>query len=118
MKLQKNTSGRDTLKFWILYVMKYLGDSIRKTSLVAEIERTILLAGNGQEVVIPEAVQTLYKEDLNMVRLSTHLSMLPDIVKNYGEATGTQIKVTNVRTVCQAMKFLVLKDCVQSYTDC
>jgi len=30
--------------------------------------------------------------------------MLPDIIKSYGEATGTPIKkVTNVRTVCQAM---------------
>jgi len=43
-------------------------------------------------------------EDLNIVRLSTHLSMLPDIIKSYGEATGTPIKkFTNVRTVCQAM---------------
>ena len=73
-------------------------------SVVAEIEQSILSAGNGQEVIIPEAVQTLYKEDLNMVRLSTHLRMLPDIIKSYGEATGTPIKkVTNVRTVCQAM---------------
>ena len=71
-------------------------------SLVAEIEQIILSAGNGQEVVIPEAVRTVYKEDLNMTRLATHLNMLPDIIKSYGEITGTPIKkVTNVRTVCQ-----------------
>ena len=73
-------------------------------SLVAEIEQIILSAGNGQEVVIPEAIRTAYKEDLNMTRLATHLSMLPDIIKSYGETTGTPIKkVTNVRTVCQAL---------------
>jgi hypothetical protein len=72
-------------------------------SLVAEIEQTILSAGNGQEVVIPEAVRTAYK-DLNMTRLSTHLCMLPDIIKSYGETSGTPIKkITNVRTVCQAL---------------
>ena len=71
--------------------------------MVAEIEQTILSAGNGQDVVIPEAIRTVYK-DLNMARLSTHLSMLPNIIKNYGEAIGTPIKkVTNVHTVCQAM---------------
>ena len=73
-------------------------------SVVAEIEQTILSAGNGQEVIIPEAVRSLCKVDLNMVRLSNHLSMRPDIIKSYGEATGTPIKkVTSVRTVCQAM---------------
>ena len=72
-------------------------------SLVVEIEQTMLSAGNGQEVVIPEAVQTLYKEDLNMGRLSTHLRMLPDIIKSYGETTGTPVKVINIHTVCQAM---------------
>ena len=71
-------------------------------SLVAEFEQTILSTGNGREVVIPEVVQTLYKEDLNMGRLSTHLRMLPDIIKGYGETTGTPIKkVTNIRIVCQ-----------------
>ena len=60
-------------------------------SIVAEIEQTILSAGNGEEFVIPEVVQTLYKEDLNIVRLSTHLKMLPDIVMSYSEATGTPI---------------------------
>ncbi len=67
--------------------------------LIAEIEQIILSAGNGQEVVIPEAVRTAYKEDLNMTRLSTHLYMLPDIIKSYDETSRTPIKVTNVRSV-------------------
>lgn len=73
-------------------------------SLVADFEQAILLAGNGQEVVIPEDIKELYKDDLNIARLTTHLQMLPDIIKSYGESTGTPIKnITNVRTVCQAI---------------
>ena len=72
-------------------------------SLVAKIEQIILSAGNGQEVVIPEAIHTVYK-DLNMTRLAIHLSMLPDIIKSYRETTRTPIKkVTNVCTVCRAL---------------
>ena len=72
-------------------------------TIVAEIEM-ILAAGNGQEFTMPETIQTLYKGDFQTIRLSTHLNMLPDIIKRHGELTGNQIKkVTNVRTVCQAM---------------
>lgn len=72
--------------------------------MVADIEQMILSAGNGQKVVIPDAITELYSTDLNIVRLSTHLQILPDILKSYGESTGIPIKkVTNVRTVCQAM---------------
>ena len=71
---------------------------------MAYMEQTILSVGNVQKVVIPEAVKTLYKDDLNMDRLATHLHMLPDIIRSYVESTGSPIKmVTNIRTVCQAM---------------
>lgn len=72
---------------------------------VADIEKMLLAAANGQEFTIPESVRTMYKEDLQMIRLPIHLQMLSDIIKRYGELTGIPVKqVTNIRTICQSMQ--------------
>ena len=71
--------------------------------MVVDLEQAIVRAGNGEKGVLPEAIKHLYKYDLDMDRLATHLHMLQDVLKRYGESAGRTIKVTNVRTVCQAM---------------
>ena len=46
----------------------------------------------------------MYVKDLDMLRLSTHLNLLPDIVKQYNSTSATPLhKVTTVRTVCSMM---------------
>ena len=49
--------------------------------MVLDIEKILLAAGNGEDVVIPN-ILTKYKDDLNMERMTTHLKMVPD---NYSE---------------------------------
>ena len=71
--------------------------------MVVDLEQAIVRAGNGEKGVLPEAIKDLYKDDIDMDRLATHLHMLQDVLKRYGESAGRTIKVTNVRTVCQAM---------------
>ena len=65
MKLQKITLGRDIMKSWMSCNEISRRFDQKDFSLVAGIEQTILSAGNGQEVVVPEAVRALYK-DLNI----------------------------------------------------
>ena len=53
----------------------------------------ILAAGNGQKFIVPESIQTMYKGDLEMIRLSTHLNMPPgahnDVDKRKRVGAGT-----------------------------
>ena len=73
-------------------------------TIVAECEKMLLNAANNFDFTIPESVCTIYKEDIQIDRLSVHLKMLPDIIKRHGEMTGIPIKkVTNVRTICCCM---------------
>ena len=75
-----------------------------KPILIADIERLLLSASNGQECLVPESIQSMYAMDLNLPHLLTHLQMLPDIVRRNNEITGLAIrKVTNVRTICDVM---------------
>ena len=75
--------------------------------MVLDIEKTLIGAGNGEVVVIPNTVLTKYRDDLNMDRLLTHLKMVPDIVKRYSCESGITIKkITNVSTLCDIMNNL------------
>ena len=75
--------------------------------VVLDIEKTLIGAGNGEVVVIPNTVLTKYRDDLNMDRLLTHLKMVPDIVKRYSCESGITIKkITNVSTLCDIMNNL------------
>ncbi|KAL5497572.1 hypothetical protein EMCRGX_G014068 [Ephydatia muelleri] len=51
--------------------------------LAALVEATILDNCSGKSYPIPKEVQDLYSKDLNIDRLQTQLSMLPDLVKSY-----------------------------------
>lgn len=56
------------------------------------------------QLSIPDTVQEMYSKDFDMLRLSTHLNMLPGIVKQYNAISVTPIKnVTTVLTVCSMM---------------
>ena len=68
--------------------------------MVVDLEQAIVRAGNGEKGVWPEAIKDLYKDDLDMDRLATHLHMLQDVLKCYGESAGRTIKVTNVCVHC------------------
>eukprot|EP00731_Ephydatia_muelleri_P015822 Em0009g246a len=72
--------------------------------LAALVEATILDNCSGKSYPIPKEVQDLYSKDLNIDRLQTQLSMLPDLVKSY-VLEGKQItKVTTIRTLCDVFK--------------
>ena len=44
------------------------------------------------------------KDDLNMERLTTHLKMVPDIVKSYSCEKGVVLKkITSISTLCEVM---------------
>ena len=63
--------------------------------MVLDIEKTLIGAGNGEVVVIPNTVLTKYRDDLNMDRLLTHLKMVPDIVKRYSCDIKLGVKATS-----------------------
>ncbi|XP_062511832.1 zinc finger MYM-type protein 1-like [Corticium candelabrum] len=74
-------------------------------SVVVDMEQMVLSASNREPFTVSQHFRDLYQGDFDMGRLDTHLKMLPDIIKRYGEFTGVPLKkVTNIRTVCQAMK--------------
>ena len=79
--------------------------------LAALVEATILDNCSGKSYPIPKEVQDLYSKDLNIDRLQTQLSMLPDLVKSY-VLEGKQItKVTTIRTLCDVLNaFPIVKD--------
>lgn len=63
----------------------------------ANLEKMLLAAANDQEFTIPENVQTMYKGDLQMKRLSVHPQVLPEIIKKFGELRGIPAKqITNI----------------------
>ena len=68
-------------------------------SVVADIESLLLDAANGRD--IPEVPQILTKYKIDLVRLKTHLPMLPDAIST--AFTGSVKNVTNVRTIAEAL---------------
>ena len=66
-------------------------------------EKILLDSENGQQYPVPDNIKSLYSSDLNVDRLTLHLNMLPDLIKRHSAILGTEIKVTSVRTICDAM---------------
>ena len=73
--------------------------------IVAEIEKLLLFAAcGGQEVVVPDTVQEMYRSDISMEPLIVQLKLIPDLLRRHKQLTGVAIKkVTNVRTLCDVM---------------
>ena len=53
----------------------------RDFCVASDLEQMLIDAANGKVNQIPETVRDMYVTDLDMLRLSTHLNMIPDIVK-------------------------------------
>ena len=60
---------------------------------------------NGIPTDIPESITDTYRSDIDKERLSLHLQMLPDAVKQYGVSTLPIKKVTSIRTLCDVLNF-------------
>ena len=72
--------------------------------VASDMEQMVINAANGDVNTIPETVRDMYSKDLDIPRLSTHLSMLPDIVKGYNSVSASPLQqVTKVQTVCSMM---------------
>ena len=73
--------------------------------VVVDLERLLLDSANGITTDIPESITATYRGDIDKERLSLHLQMLPDAIKQY-RASGLPIKkVTSVRTLCDVLNF-------------
>ena len=55
--------------------------------VVIDIERLLIDSANGILRDIPDSITDLYKADIDKDRLSLHLQMLPDAVKQYNSST-------------------------------
>lgn len=85
-------------------------------TIAADRERLLVESANGSHCPIPPNIREMYKGDVDMTRLSVHLRMLPDIIKRHGEMAGVPVRrVTNTRTICDAMKVLWPRLCVWNY---
>ena len=70
-------------------------------SFVGEIEKLLLAGANAKSANLPEKMESIYQEDLDMDKLKIQLKMLPDAVK-VTPMHGIPIKqVTRVQTLCQ-----------------
>ena len=76
----------------------------RDFCIASDLEQMVLDAANVKVNKIPETVCDMYVKDLDMLRLATHLNMLPDIVKQYNSISAAPLhRVTTVRTVCSML---------------
>ena len=72
-------------------------------SFVREIEKLLLDSANAKSANLPEKIESIYGEDLDMERLKIQLRMLPDVVK-VTPMDGIHInEVTHVQTLCQVL---------------
>ena len=72
-------------------------------SFVREIEKLLLDGAYAKSANLPEKIESIYGEDLDMERLKIQLRMLPDVVK-VTPMDGVHIKeVTHVQTLCQVL---------------
>lgn len=73
--------------------------------LVREIEKVLFSSANGECTSIPEAVQSLYSNDLDMEKLHIQLQMLQDAVHST-PMNGIAIKkVTRIQTLCELFNY-------------
>ena len=73
--------------------------------VVIDIESLLLDSANGITRDIPDSITNTYRSDIDKERLSLHLQMLPDAVKQYSVSTLPIKKVTSVRTLCDVLNF-------------
>ena len=73
--------------------------------VVIDIERLLHDSANGITRDIPESITDMYKSDIDQERLSLHLQMLPDAVKQYSVSNLPITKVTSIRTLCDVLNF-------------
>ena len=66
----------------------------RDFCVASDLEQIDIDAANGKVNPIPETVRDMYVKDLDMLRLSTHLNMLLDIVKQYNSTFATPVHST------------------------
>lgn len=73
-------------------------------AIIGEIEKILMKSANGEKMEsIPEVVKTYIEKDIDLDRLKIQLCLLPDLVKTaFTETVVT--KVTNVRTISEAME--------------
>ena len=64
--------------------------------VVIDIECLLLDSANGIPADIPESITDTYRSDIDKERLSLHLQMLPDAVKQYSVSTLPIKKVTSI----------------------
>ena len=70
-----------------------------------EVESLLLTAANSSSTVtsgplIPQVIQSMYAKDIDMRKLQTHLSMLPDLVKSYQKLQKLSVlNITKVSTI-------------------
>ena len=78
-----------------------MGNLQESFSFVGEIEKLLLDSANAKSTSLPEKLESIYHEDLNMDKLKIQLKMLPDAVK-VTPMNGIPIKqVTRIQTICQ-----------------
>ena len=78
--------------------------------VVIDIEQLLLDSANGITRTIPESIKNIYRSDLDIERLSVHLQMLPDAVKQYSDPSGVPIKkVTSIRSLCNVLNVANIK---------
>lgn len=52
-----------------------------ETCVASDLEQMAIDAANGKVNTIPDTEEEVYSKDFDMLKLSTHLNMVPDIVK-------------------------------------
>ena len=57
-------------------------------------------SANGEKVVVPQDICTMYQRDIDFSKLSQHLKMLPDAIKAVPLDGITIREVTRVQTLC------------------
>ena len=73
--------------------------------VVIDIEHLLDSANGIPAADIPESITDTYRSDIDKKRLSLHLQMLPDAVKQYSVSTLPIKKVTSIRTLCDVLNF-------------
>ena len=72
----------------------------KNLDMACQMETILLSAANGETVSVPDDLQTTYKNDIDMAKLTTQLSMMEDMMKN---STMKIKQVTSVRTICDIL---------------
>ena len=73
--------------------------------IVIDIECLLFDSASGIPTDIPESITDTYRSDIDKERLSLHLQMLPDAVKQYSVSTLPIKKVTSICTLCDVLNF-------------